>query len=420
MINKMKHLKHIRYILRLFIAISFLKLSAKTIEVCDSCKFYSLKKAVKYANDYDTILIRKGIYKEFNIVLNKPVTILGENFPIVDGGLNGEIFTITSDMVTIEGLCIKNVGKSYKDDHAAIRIKKSKKFTIQNNIIEKVFFGIYVEKSAYGKIYNNRVSGEAKHEYSSGNGIQLWHSKYITVERNTIQNVRDGIYLEFSNNCTVINNVSKDNIRYGLHFMFSNDDDYYDNLFTNNGSGVAVMFSKNIDMYNNTFQKNWGTASYGLLLKEINDSKIRNNIFEKNTVGINVEGSNRITFKNNDFIKNGWAVRDRGACYSNTFVGNNFLYNSLDLSYNGTINDNYINENYWSNYRGYDLNKDGIGDVPYRPVNLFSYVVNKSPETIILLRSLLTEIIDFSEKVTPIFTPNNLLDNNPLIKKVKL
>jgi len=172
-------------------------------------------------------------------------------------------------------------------------------------------------------------------------------------------------------------------------------------------------------MHNNTFQKNWGTASYGLLLKEINDSNINNNIFEKNTVGINVEGSNRITFKNNNFIKNGWAVRIRGACYANIFVGNNFMFNSLDLSYNTGINDNSFNKNYWSNYRGYDLNKDGIGDVPYRPVKLFSYVVNKSPETIILLRSLLTEIIDFSEKVTPLFTPKNLLDNSPLIKKVK-
>jgi len=411
--------KKILYVLNLFLSFTFINLNAKSIEVCSSCKITSIIKAIDYANDHDTILIKKGTYKEFNIIVDKAVTIIGENFPVIDGDLKGEIFTIISNLVTIDGLLIINVGRSYTEDNAAIRVKRSQKFTIQNNIFQNIFFGIYIEKSVSGKIYNNKIIGDAKNEFNSGNGIQLWYSKNVFIEKNTIQNVRDGIYLEFSDYCTVINNISENNLRYGLHFMFSNNDDYRDNLFRNNGSGVAVMFSKQIEMHNNTFQKNWGTASYGLLLKEINDSNIRNNLFEKNTVGINVEGSNRITFKNNNFIKNGWAVRIRGACYENIFVGNNFMYNSLDLSYNTGINDNSFNKNYWSNYRGYDLNKDGIGDVPYRPVKLFSYVVNKSPETIILLRSLLTEIIDFSEKVTPIFTPKNLLDNSPLIKKVK-
>ena len=411
--------KKILYVLNLFLSFTFINLNAKSIEVCSSCKITSIIKAIDYANDHDTILIKKGTYKEFNIIVDKAVTIIGENFPVIDGDLKGEIFTIISNLVTIDGLLIINVGRSYTEDNAAIRVKRSQKFTIQNNIFQNIFFGIYIEKSVSGKIYNNKIIGDAKNEFNSGNGIQLWYSKNVFIEKNTIQNVRDGIYLEFSDYCTVINNISENNLRYGLHFMFSNNDDYRDNLFRNNGSGVAVMFSKKIEMHNNTFQKNWGTASYGLLLKEINDSNIRNNLFEKNTVGINVEGSNRITFKNNNFIKNGWAVRIRGACYANIFVGNNFMYNSLDLSYNTGINDNSFNKNYWSNYRGYDLNKDGIGDIPYRPVKLFSYVVNKSPETIILLRSLLTEIIDFSEKVTPIFTPKNLLDNSPLIKKVK-
>jgi len=411
--------KKILYVLNLFLSFTFINLNAKSIEVCSSCKITSIIKAIDYANDHDTILIKKGTYKEFNIIVDKAVTIIGENFPVIDGDLKGEIFTIISNLVTIDGLLIINVGRSYTEDNAAIRVKRSQKFTIQNNIFQNIFFGIYIEKSVSGKIYNNKIIGDAKNEFNSGNGIQLWYSKNVFIEKNTIQNVRDGIYLEFSDYCTVINNISENNLRYGLHFMFSNNDNYRNNHFRNNGSGVAVMFSKKIEMHNNTFQKNWGTASYGLLLKEINDSNIRNNLFEKNTVGINVEGSNRITFKNNNFIKNGWAVRIRGACYENIFVGNNFMYNSLDLSYNTGINDNSFNKNYWSNYRGYDLNKDGIGDVPYRPVKLFSYVVNKSPETIILLRSLLTEIIDFSEKVTPIFTPKNLLDNSPLIKKVK-
>ena len=130
--------------------------------------------------------------------------------------------------------------------------------------------------------------------------------------------------------------------------MFSNDDIYQDNTFENNGAGVAVMFSKKIKMLNNTFKENWGTASYGMLLKEIKDAEITGNTFQENTIGINIEGSNRITYKNNNFINNGWAVKVRGACYTNSFLENNFLYNSFDISYNSKVNDNVFDRNYWS------------------------------------------------------------------------
>lgn len=391
---------------------------AQPIMVCKDCKTSSLKKAIDLAKDYDTIIVKKGTYKEYNIEINKPLTIIGENYPVIDGERKGEIITIVSDNVTVDGLFIINVGTSYTSDYAAIRVKKVKNFVIQNVVLEKLFFGIYLEKSRDGKVYHNKIIGDGVEEYNSGNGIQLWYCRNILVEHNFVQGVRDGIYLEFSDDCTIKNNESSKNIRYGLHFMFSNNDLYQDNTFKNNGSGVAVMFSKKIKMYNNVFKENWGTASYGMLLKEINDAEIKGNTFEENTIGINIEGTNRITYKNNNFINNGWAIKVRGACYTNKFIGNNFLYNSFDISYNSNINDNVFDKNYWSNYTGYDLDKNGIGDVPYRPVKLFSYIVNRTPETIILLRSLFIDIIDFSEKVSPVFTPDNLLDNNPLIKKI--
>lgn len=393
-------------------------LFAQTIEVCNSCDITTITKAVEKAQPFDTIVVKKGIYKEYNIGVAKPLTIIGENNPVIDGENKGEIITIESDNVTIEGLTIVNVGTSYTTDFAAIRVVKSKKFLIKNNTLKRLFFGIYLEKSNHGKVLNNIIKGDAVNEYNSGNGIQLWYCNNVQVANNEIRNVRDGIYLEFSDQIAIKNNKSTNNLRYGLHFMFSNNDTYTHNLFENNGAGVAVMFSKFIKMYNNTFRKNWGTAAFGLLLKEINDSEIRGNIFEENTVGINIEGSNRIEYTYNDFKSNGWAVKVRGACYANTFTKNNFLYNSFDISYNSNLNDNVFNKNYWSNYTGYDLNKNGIGDVPYRPVKLFSYIVNRTPETIILLRSLFIDIIDFSEKVSPVFTPDNLMDSNPLLKPI--
>lgn len=391
---------------------------AQTIEVCKSCPVTTLKDGISTAKPYDTVVVKKGTYKEYNVLVDKPLTLIGENYPVIDGELKGEVITVVSDSVTVDGLFIINVGNSYTEDYAAIRVKRSKHFVIQNLVLEKLFFGIYIEKSSYGKVYHNKIIGDAVEEYNSGNGIQLWYSHYVDIEHNFVEHVRDGIYLEFSDNCLIKNNVSAENLRYGLHFMFSNDDVYQDNTFENNGAGVAVMFSKRIKMVNNTFKENWGTASYGLLLKEINDSEITRNSFKENTIGINIEGSNRITYKNNNFSNNGWAVKVKGACYTNRFIENNFLYNSFDISYNSKVNDNIFDRNYWSNYTGYDLDKDGIGDVPYRPVKLFSYIVNRTPETIILLRSLFIDIIDFSEKVSPVFTPDNLMDNNPQTKRI--
>lgn len=409
--------------IKLFLSILFLLqcafAKAETITVCSSCEHTSVSNAISAAYAGDTILVKKGTYKEYNILVDKPLTIKGENFPVIDGEDKGEIIRIMSDNVTIDGLFIINVGTSYTSDHAAIRVVRSEHFLIQNVVLEKLFFGIYIEKSNNGKIYHNKVIGDAQDEYNSGNGIQLWYSKNVVVEQNIVQKVRDGIYLEFSDNITINENISTGNLRYGLHFMFSNDDVYTNNTFENNGAGVAVMFSKRIKMFNNTFKKNWGTAAFGILLKEINDAEIKDNVFEENTVAINIEGSNRIVYSGNDFIRNGYAIKVLGACYNNTIEKNNFLYNSFDLSYNSKLNDNVFKDNYWSNYTGYDLDKDGVGDVPFRPVKLFSYVVNKTPETIILMRSLFIDIIDFSEKVSPVFTPDNLQDLTPKMTRYK-
>lgn len=403
-------------LLFLLMLLQFAYAKADIITVCSSCEITSLKEAIASATAGDTVLVKPGTYKEYNIVIDKPLTIKGENFPVIDGEDKGEIIRIMSDNVTIDGLFIINVGTSYTSDHAAIRVVRSEHFLIQNVVLEKLFFGIYIEKSNNGKIYHNKVIGDAQDEYNSGNGIQLWYSKNVEVSHNIVQKVRDGIYLEFSDDIIINENVSSNNLRYGLHFMFSNDDVYTNNTFENNGAGVAVMFSKRIKMHNNTFKKNWGTAAFGLLLKEINDAEISGNTFEENTVGINIEGSNRIAYVNNSFIRNGYAIKVLGACYKNTFEKNNFMYNSFDLSYNSKMNDNVFQHNYWSSYTGYDLDSDGIGDVPYRPVKLFSYIVNKTPETIILMRSLFIDLIDFSEKVSPVFTPDNLLDETPQMK----
>jgi nitrous oxidase accessory protein len=392
---------------------------ARVIEVCVDCPVTKIKSAIAQASDADQIIIHAGLYKEGNIIVDKSVHILGIDYPILDGEGETEILTIVADSVIIEGLHIRNVGTSYLEDRAGIRIKKSKHFKIINNQLYDTFFGIYLEHSKHGMISGNEIKGEAEQEMSSGNAIHLWYCKNILVENNEVLRHRDGIYFEFVDSSLIRNNLSADNLRYGLHFMFSNDDEYYKNVFRNNGAGVAVMFSKRIFMIDNIFEKNWGRASYGLLLKEIYDAEIRNNTIIENTIGIYVEGSTRIKYTENEIIRNGWAMKISGGCLDNEVWDNNFIGNAFDLSLGSSINNNSFDKNYWSDYNGYDLDKDGHGDIPYYPVKLFNFVVNRTPEAIVLLRSLFVDLINFSEKISPVFTPAKVTDGKPYMKKLQ-
>ena len=388
------------------------------IKVCDSCEVSSVQQAVAMSKNGDEILVMAGLYKEHAILVNKSIHIKGVDFPIIDGEFKETIFKVTADHFSIQGFKIINVGQSYTKDYAGILVSESDDFVIENNHLEKVFFGLLIEKSKNGIIRGNHVSSEAISQANSGNGIHLWHCSKMTIANNELTGLRDGIYFEFVKTSNVFGNKSFGNLRYGLHFMFSNENAYYNNVFKDNGAGVAIMFSKFVKMHDNRFEHNWGTASYGLLLKEIYDAEIERNVFEQNTIGISVDGSTRINYTHNTFSRNGWAVTIIGACYENVFSRNNFLNNALDLSYNSKINTNRFENNYWSEYAGYDLDRNGIGGIPYRPVKLFSYIVHNTPESIILLRSMFVDIINFSEKVSPVFTPDKLIDSNPLMQRI--
>ncbi len=391
---------------------------SRNIEVKPGDNNKSIEKKIQLATNHDTLTFFPGEYELETIIIPKPLIVMGIDFPIIKSKTGNEIITVISDSVQIVGLQLEDVETSFMVDRAAIRIKDSNHFLVSNNRLINTFFGIYLEHAGDGLIENNIVAGDATEESTSGNAIHAWYCKNLRIIDNQVTNHRDGIYFEFVDNSLIKGNISADNLRYGLHFMFSNEDEYIENEFRNNGAGVAVMFSKKINMYRNNFLFNWGNSSYGLLLKEIYDAEIANNTFRENTIGIYIEGSTRINYFDNDFQNNGWALKFSGGCLDNHIRGNNFLTNTFDLSVHVLIEGNTFDGNYWSDYSGYDLDKDGKGDVPHRPVKLFNYLINETPETVVLLRSFFVELLNFAERISPVFTPDNVLDSQPLMKKI--
>lgn len=390
----------------------------KQIVVSQNGNIKTISEALKIAKDGDEIVVENGVYKEANLVVDKKIKLTGNNFPVIDGDNQGGIITIKSNGIFVKGFVFSHAKMSFINDNAAIKLDSVNNCVIDGNKFIDNFFAIYLSQSSFCKILNNNIIAHNNRETTSGNGIHLWYCKNIEIANNRIDGQRDGIYFEFVVGAKIHGNYSKNNIRYGMHFMFSDSCNYWNNTFENNGAGVAVMYTKYVEMYDNNFKDNWGAASYGLLLKEIFDSKVYSNNFYKNTTGIYIEGCNRIVLSKNNFNSNGWAIKLMSNSIDNDFTKNNFMSNTFDVVTSSRNNFNMFEGNYWSDYKGYDLNKDGIGDVPFHPVKLSSLMVQQQPASMILLRSLFIELLDVAESVIPALTPQTLIDNKPMMRQV--
>ena len=393
---------------------------AKTILVGKTRAVTSIREGINQASNGDTVLVDKGLYKEGNIILEKSILLKGIDYPVLDGENKYEILTVHANFAIVEGFKIQHGGRSELKDLAGILVYDSDGVIIIDNILDDTNFGIITQHTKNTTIKNNHITAYGKSEVQSGNGINCWRSDSLLIIGNTIKGHRDGIYFEFVTNSLVWRNISTRNVRYGIHFMFSHHDTYIGNVFEENESGVAVMYTTHIHMYNNHFLNNWGDAAYGILLKDITDSDISGNFFTQNTVGILMEGCSRIKMYKNAFYNNGWALKISSSSDDNEFTNNNFIGNTFDISTSGSLVLNTFNGNYWDKYEGYDLNKDNVGDVPYRPVSMYSMVIESNPAALMLFRSLIVTLLDKSEKILPGVTPEQLKDERPLMVRLAL
>lgn len=388
---------------------------ARTVSVTAT---QNLQHAIKTANAYDTLLLKAGIYASINTEIKKPLTLIGEKGTVLDGMLKDDVLVILSNDVVVSGIEIRNSKCGSMKDYAGIRVFKSRNVRIENCVLTNTFFGIYLSDTKYTVVKHCKSKGANYGKSDTGNGIHLWKCDSIRLTNNHLEGHRDGIYLEFAKHCFIQSNSCQSNFRYGLHFMFSDNDTYIGNTFTNNGTGVAVMYSKGVHMFNNRFENNWGDASYGLLLKDMSNGIISGNIFQNNTVGVTMEGGSNMRFEQNNFLQNGYAMKVMANCRLDTFVHNNFSGNTFDASTNGELHENLFENNYWDKYEGYDLDRDAVGDVPYRPVSLYSVLVEQMPYAVMLMRSFTVELLNRAERSIPSIVPETFVDERPLMKMI--
>ncbi|HEY8971150.1 MAG TPA: nitrous oxide reductase family maturation protein NosD [Puia sp.] len=392
----------------------------RVLKVSPASPLVSVTEAVKRAAAGDTVLIYPGVYYEKGLIIDKPVHLKGVGQPTLDGEHRYEVVTIRCSGVTMEGFQVRHSGYSDWNDLAGIPLAAVRRVAIKNNLLDDTFFGLYCQNSDSCVLENNTIRSRSDSMRQAGNGIHCWHCNGMQLLNNTITRHRDGIYFEFVTNSLIRGNRSFYNMRYGLHFMFSHNDVYDGNTFEHNEAGVSVMFSHGVNMKGNLFADNQGGGAYGILLKEITDSRIEGSRFVHNTVAIYMEGTTRVQVRENTFKDNGWALRIQASCSADTMTKNNFLGNTFDIATNGSLVLNNFDRNYWDKYEGYDLNRDGYGDVPYHPVSLYAMVAEKNPSVMMLFHSFIVSLLDRTERVMPSITPADLIDHIPSMKPFTL
>lgn len=395
---------------------------ARTLVVSPDGPVNSISGAIAMADPGDTIEVHAGVY-DGNVILDRSVQLVGVGHPVIRGTGRGSVIVVTADSCAVRGFVIERSGGMLVDEDSGILLKSSNNH-IDDNDLRDVLFGIYLLHSDHNYIAGNTILGRPIPDMGDrGSGIHIWNSSYNTLERNTISEARDGMYLQNAYHSRVRDNRVH-HLRYGLHYMFSDDNEFEGNLFYNNVAGAAIMYSKRIRLRRNAFLHNRGFASYGILFQSDQDCTAEDNIVADNAVGIFMEALQQSTLRRNLIAGNDVALKVFSSATANQFEKNNVIENLSPLELIGKRTGNLWNGpaagNYWSDYEGFDLDGDGIGDLPYRMQNIFEHLEAEMPLLRLYLFSPAAQSLALAERGFPVLQEEHEADNRPLMKPVAL
>lgn len=375
---------------------------------------------LQQAKPGDTLWLEEGEYAE-NLVIEVPVTVTGESRPHIRGGYQGIPLHIKAPGTVIDGLRVSEAGTRLMEDMACILIEADG-VTVRDTVIDEPLHGIYVKAGNGTRIEGNRIRGRTDLiEEDRGNGIHLWNSRDNIIHDNEIHLVRDGIYFSFADS-TVVTQNHIHRVRYGLHYMYSNHNVFEDNLFENSVAGAALMYSSDIKFLRNVFARCRGFRSYGILYQSMEDTDAEHNLILDNSRGIFLNNSARNSLVHNDVVDNDLAIQLNGDGGGNVVAGNNFINNLsellLDVGRPEIEWEDAEGGNYWSDYRGYDIDGDGIGDRPHTIQNVFQVLESNYPEVRFYLFSLAAQMLELAEQALPILELGKAQDLLPRFRPV--
>ena len=383
---------------------------------------FDLRAAIDAAKPGDTLFLPPGTYGG-NLLLNKRVALIGVGKPVVRGDGTGSVITLTADSCVVRGFVIEHSGPMLVDEDAGILIKSNGN-RVEGNELRDVLFGIYVYHSDDNTIVDNRITGRKQLDLGErGSGIHIWNSQRNTFIGNIITDARDGFYIQNANHLIIERNEAF-NLRYGLHYMYADSNRFVRNTFHDNVAGAAIMYSRSIQIRHNVFSHNRGFTSFGILFQDCHDMVADSNVIADNVVGIFFEATTDNVFRHNIIAQNDVALQMFQNSVNNTFAENNFIDNLSPLALVGKHTGSRWNQNghgnYWSSYEGYDINDDGIGDVPMKIQNVFQFLEGQRPNLRLYLYSPASQALATAAHAFPIININTEVDSFPLMRPVEL
>ena len=375
--------------------------------------------AIAAASAGDVVRVRGGVYRE-DLVLDKSITLTGEGHPTLFGTGLGSVITITAPGCEVRGFTIEGSGIGETNEMDAAVQVRSNGNRIVDNTMRRVFYGVVLADAMRNEIADNDIQGLRDLAFGRrGDGIYLYRAPENFVARNRISGERDGIYFQYAPRGRAVDNVVSDS-RYGLHDMFSDDAVIARNTFSDSVVGANIMNSRRVRLEGNTISRNRGVPGIGLTLKDCDDSTIRHNAIVGNARGLLLDGSSVNRFSGNTFRANDTAVTLFSSAEQNVFSGNRFVDNWSDLVLSGRDSGTRWTANgrgnYWSRYRGFDFDGDGIGDTPHPLVGAFERLEGANPAARIFLQSPAAAGLELAARLSG-RTADDATDDRPMVRQ---
>jgi len=385
-----------------------------------------LAAAVAQAQPGDTIEVTGGVFTG-NLVIDKSLTLIGLDDPVLDAEFFGTVVMITAPDVVVRGFTLRNSGDKLLTEDAGFNVG-APGVLIENNVIDDVLFGIYVHSGPGAVLRGNHITGKELDIARRGDLIRIWDSDDVLIEENVTYNGRDAV-LWYSERLTLRNNEFTHG-RYGLHFMYCDDAIIEGNRLTHNSVGAYLMYSRRTDVIDNLLAFNRGPSGYGIGLKDVDDASLIGNRFLDNRVGAFLDASPRELdsigiIEGNLFGYNDIAMEMLPSVRRNLISDNSFVENEQQVvvAGGGQLRDNEWSVdgrgNYWSDYAGYDADGDGLGEMPYQAQRLLDNLLGSRPQLRLFLYSPVVNAVDFAARAFPMVRPQPLLvDEAPLTQPV--
>lgn len=383
--------------------------------------YTTIEAAIAAASPGDVIEVHGGTYPA-PLVVDKTVSLIGINQPVIDGKGEGSLVLISTHQVVFSGFIVRGSGQSLAHEDTGIVVQGSQ-VTVSDNLLEDVMFGIYFANAPGGLAQNNVIHGKPLEESMRGDGIRVWYSNDVQLIGNEITSGRDTL-IWYADNITIRDNHIHHN-RYGLHFMYNENAVVENNIIESNAVGAYMMYSAGLVMTGNHYTNNRGASGYGIALKDMDHAHVASNVFIGNVAAIYLDNSPSLYDEYNTFNQNFIAYNDVGlmglpSVQRNIFQNNTFLENYQQISVQGRGNllGNLWNQdgigNYWSNYVGYDRDGDDVGDMPFRAEKLFESLADNEPILRLFSFSPASQAIDFAASAFPSLRPDpKVIDEAP-------